>query len=87
MDLNISEIAGICDSDKNLLQWKIRKLLIALVTVLLICLGLLATLVFTLVLKKGNNEDDNCTFQDFVEETGVPTTSTTFDPPFYVLEA
>ena len=87
MDLNISEIAGICDSDKNLLQWKIRRLLIALATVVLICLGLLATLVFTLIMKKGNNEDANCTSQDFVEETGVTTSSTTFDPPFYVLEA
>ena len=87
MDLNISQIAGICDSDKNILQRKIRKLLIALVTLLLLCLGLLTTLVFTLVLKKENDENASCTSQDFMEVSEVNTPSTTYDPPFYVIEA
>ena len=87
MDINISQFAGICDSDKRILQRKIRKLLMVIVTLSLLCLGLLTALIFTLVLRKENDENAGCISQDLMEVPEVGTPPTTYVPPFDVIEA
>ena len=87
MDINISQLSGVCDADKRIIQRKIRKMLMVIVALSLLCLGFLTALIFTLVLRKGSDENTECVPQDLMEVPEVVTPPTTYVPPFDVIEA
>ena len=88
MDINISQLSGVCDADKRIIQQKIRRMLMVIVALSLLCFAFLTALIVTLVLRKGSAENTECVPQDLMEVVPeVVTPPTTYVPPFDVIEA
>ena len=85
MDINISELSGVCDEEKRMVQQKIRRMRLAIIALsLLLCL-ISTALVVALVIKKESAGNNECGSEDPLEV--APVEVIPYEPLFDVIEA
>ena len=85
MDINISELSGVCDKEKRMVQQQIRRMRLAIIALSLLLCSISIALVLALVIKKESAGNDDCGSEDHFKV--VPVEVTPYEPLFDVIEA